>query len=142
MNTRDNNTRVDVDANKATWPAVMGAINVLKQTADEAAEGSPAVVVYDPLKDLVIMYRRGVDAFNAAHPAGDEKVEAMAEATFEPAFRVLMAWTPPARTRSGAMAALREAYRDLQDQSDDGFATRLIAAALAFFESEHGEAVQ
>lgn len=142
MSTQDNNMRVDVDANKTTWPAVLGAINALKQSVDEAAKGDPAVAVYDPLEDLIVIYRRGVDAFNAAHPVGDEEAEAMAEATFEPAFRVLMAWTQPARTRVGAMAALREAYSDLREQAGDDLATRLIAAALAFFEREHGEAVQ
>lgn len=141
MNTHDTIMSVDLDANKVSWSAVMGAINALKQTADESVEDAPAVAVYDPLEDLIVMYRRGVDAFNAAHPADDE-ADAKAEATYRPAFRVLKAWRAPARSRASAMAALREAYTDLQDQSDDDFAARMIAAALAFFESEHGEAVQ
>ena len=140
MNTQENNTRVDLDANNVGWPAVMDAINALKQTANEkAGESSPAV--YDPLVDILAIYRRGVDAFNS-DPATSGNEERKMEETFGPAFRVLKAWTAPAQTRAGAMAALREANLDLQAQADDDFAARLIGAALAFFETEHGETVQ
>ncbi|MBS1166446.1 MAG: hypothetical protein H6R00_2471 [Proteobacteria bacterium] len=40
MNSQNNITSVDLDANKVSWSAVMDAINTLKQTTDEETNAS------------------------------------------------------------------------------------------------------
>ena len=101
---------------------------VLAATAHTAAL-APAVA--DPIIDAIKAYRAGLIAFGEL---GDEeygKVE-----TYEPWQQVLDNWNEPARTREGAIEALRAALGD-----DDGLygcegADRMVRAALGYLETQ------
>jgi hypothetical protein len=100
---------------------------VLAVTAHTAAL---APVIADPLIDAINAYRAGLLAFGELTDDQFGNVE-----TYEPWQEVLDNWNEPARTREGAMEALRVALGD-----DDGLygckgADRMVKAALGYLES-------
>lgn len=89
-----------------------------------------APVIADPLIDAIKAYRAGLVAFGDLSDEEYGKVE-----TYEPWQNVLDNWNEPARTREGAIEALRAALGD-----DDGLygcegADRMVRAALGYLES-------
>lgn len=85
---------------------------------------------YDPLIDAIKAYRAGLVAFGELSDDQFGKVE-----TYEPWQEVLDNWNEPAKTREGAIEALRAALGD-----DDGLygcegADRMVKAALGYLES-------
>jgi hypothetical protein len=89
-----------------------------------------APVLADPIIDAIKAYRAGLVAFGELSDEDYGKVE-----TYEPWQQVLDNWSEPARTREGAIEALKAALGD-----DDGLygcegADRMVRAALGYLES-------
>ncbi|ACB96743.1 hypothetical protein [Beijerinckia indica] len=96
--------------------------------------------VHDPLLETIRAYEAGAAAFNAI-PIGAlnfENEDQLIDDTFGRHQDRLFAWKTPARTREGAMAALRLAKKEMEDTSELGYP--LLLAALAYFEAEEAEA--
>lgn len=89
-----------------------------------------APIIADPLIEAIKAYRSGLLAFGELSDEEYGKVE-----TYEPWQEVLDNWNEPARTREGAIEALKAALGD-----DDGLygcegADRMVKAALGYLES-------
>jgi hypothetical protein len=91
---------------------------------------------HDPLLDTIDKYQRQIDAFNTASYDTDDEAFAAAEATYSPTWRILRHWFEPARSRDGAIAAIKAAHREMCGEVDDDFSIRMLAAAIAFFDAE------
>jgi hypothetical protein len=94
----------------------------------------PEMIKRDPLIDAVLAYQAGMRAYNHL-PENDEGAE-FAELTYEPGMRLLENWPNPAQSHEGAIAALRAAQAEMQDNEAPLLAKTMVNAALAFFEGE------
>ncbi|MBD9640761.1 hypothetical protein IB277_31170 [Ensifer sp. ENS07] len=99
---------------------------VTSHTAVSTAE----VGTEEPLVAAIRAYRAGLIAFGELPDSDFGKVE-----TYEPWQEILDNWNEPARTREGAIEALRAALGD-----DDGLygcegADRMVKAALGYLEA-------
>lgn len=103
-----------------------------------AAEGVSSV--YDPLLDIIRAYKSGLADFKANHPRDDDKaISAYADATYSPHLAALYRWDGPARTRDGAIAALRLSIEDAGGVAGCDGADRMVRAAIGFLEGQKGE---
>lgn len=118
---------------------------------DQLLEPKPVpaeLVEYDPLVDLVGIYRRELKSFGQDMKAfGDGSLTSeqikQSEETFAPVDRILRGWTAPVKTPAGAAALLGLVYDDLrEDLGDDCFTTRIVGAVLAFLAPETAEVSQ
>jgi hypothetical protein len=86
----------------------------------------------DPLLDLIKAYKAGIDEFNLNAPEDDAGANAYAGMTYMPPLKALMAWTAPAATSAGAVAALKLAQQANRDREVMIVAPMLQAAILYF----------
>lgn len=86
----------------------------------------------DPLVDAIGDFRAGMAAYSAA----DDESPEFANATYGAPMDVLSEWDQPARTRQGAIAALKLAKEELSDFLSNGPALPMVTAALAYFDRE------
>jgi hypothetical protein len=96
-----------------------------------------AVAEHDPLLDVINTYRKGLADFNAfAHLDDDEATDAYAEVSYMPPMMRLMEWDEPARTKQGAIEALRFAVSETTMFEASPMVLPLLTAALAYFDAE------
>lgn len=93
-------------------------------------------IVSDPLLDAVKAYRAGLIQFNqmAASDNDDKLWEKYSSETYGPWQEVLNDWDEPAKTREGAIEALRSAISDEDGVYGTPAAERMIKAALGYLE--------
>jgi hypothetical protein len=101
-----------------------------------AAEGMP-----DPIITAVQAYRDGNAAFNAIKEAEYEAhggEDAVIAKTYGAPMDALSDWDQPAKTRAGAIEALRLIQHENRMSSSVPFIDPLLTSALAYFEAERG----
>lgn len=101
-----------------------------------------AATPQDPLLDLIATYRAGMADYNADPHAAeddDEYTDRRIAETWGPSYDALHD-APPARTRHGAIEALRLAHDEMRGNLSPTVEMSLVAAALAFFLSTEGGA--
>ncbi len=91
---------------------------------------------HDPLLEAIIAYRAGLADFNAHWPDDDDESDAYAQVSYGPPFDVLQEWEGPAKTRRGALEALRLIAEENIYFSESPIVGPLLAAALAYFEAQ------
>lgn len=104
------------------------------------AASTPAAIGiagYDPILNAIMAYRAGLVEFNrlAAGDHDDKRWSEYAEATFEPWQTILDEWDEPARTREGAIEALRAALSEEDGVYGSDAAERMMRAALGYLEA-------
>lgn len=87
----------------------------------------------DPICLAVSKFRVGFADYDANAPDDDRLARAYADVTFKAPRRVIVEWKSPAKTKEGAIAALRLA-RDADENDDHAMVGPLLRAALAFLE--------
>ena len=122
----------------------------LRATAEKMRAGAAASVpassakpvkkvTSDPLLDAIAAYRKGEADYNAIKeddwPARGGEGEVIRKSYGEP-LGVLQEWSVPATTREAAIEALRFAHEENQVHYSNPTVVAMVAAALAFFESE------
>jgi hypothetical protein len=95
-----------------------------------------ADATHDPLLDAINAYHTAMADYNANAPDDDEGADAYADATFVPAMDVIEAWDQPARTKQGAIEALRFAISETTMFEASSMVKPVLIAALAYFERE------
>jgi hypothetical protein len=93
-----------------------------------------AIIAQEPLLELIIAYRNGLADFAAHAPEDPSASYHYAEASYRAPRNALEAWVGPARTFSGAIAALRMA-RDADQNDDSEIVSVMVLAALGYFET-------
>lgn len=93
-----------------------------------------ADILDDPILELILGLQEKIADYNANAPGDDDGANRYAERSYRPALAAVRRWTSPARTRRGALAALRLA-RDAVNDGDQELAAAMIRAALAYFET-------
>lgn len=110
-------------------PPAVGALN------RPAAPAQPA----DPIIDAIDAFYRGNVAFEqikeADWPAHGGEA-AVVRTTYGTPLAALETWREPARTRAGAIHALRFAHREASEVSAEPTILAMLAAALAYFDAE------
>ncbi|PWE52792.1 hypothetical protein DEM27_28740 [Metarhizobium album] len=93
--------------------------------------------LHDPLLDVIQAYRAGLIEFDrlADNSPDDSRWKELGAATYEPWQAILDNWDQPARTREGAVEALRASLA-----AEDGVygckaAERMVRAALGYLEN-------
>lgn len=91
-------------------------------------------IAEDPLLEAIVRYRQGVSDFASKAPDDRGLSDAVAEKSYRPARRALVAWKKPATTFVGAVSALKMAKdADLNDDAD--LVSAMVNAALGYFEA-------
>lgn len=99
-----------------------------------AATVRTAAEPHDPLLDAIRAYRAGMADFLANAPEDDGDAEtAYFASVVSPPNRVLREWGEPARTRGGAIEALRFAIEE-HDKGDTPVIACMVNAALGYLE--------
>jgi hypothetical protein len=93
----------------------------------------PGCNVDDPLVDAIELLRKKMADYNANAPDDDDGAADYAAGGVSLALTAIRVWCDPARTRQGAMRALRLA-RDAVEDGDHEIAGAMNGAALAYFE--------
>ena len=101
-------------------------------TAIAMGAGATAVIIHDPMLDLIQRYRVALDYFNNNASGDDEDWDEMADATFGPLYEQLRDSPPTITTEEGAIEALRAVMDEKIGR--DPFDESLVAAALAYFD--------
>lgn len=109
----------------------------MNTTSNDGLNSSP--VSTDPLVAAIAAYRKACEAFEALDCAEVDNPTSV-EKTYGPPLSVLQVWNKPAKTKNGAIAALRLAHDELYTDHTEGYAPlRMVRAALGFLEkSEAG----
>ncbi|MCS3742015.1 hypothetical protein [Rhizobium sp. BK661] len=97
---------------------------------------TPGFRKVDVLRDTIIAYRQGANAFRAMSAAGavtSENEDAIASETYEKHERALIGWKDAARTREGAIEALKLMAEE--DVFIDGMGEPLRLAVLRYLEN-------
>ncbi|MBB4574422.1 hypothetical protein [Rhizobium lentis] len=90
----------------------------------------------DPILAAVDNFRAAMEDYNSNAPMhSDELANAYAAASYAGPLLVIQEWKAPARTREGAIAALRLAKK-ADEEGDYSIVGPMLAAALAFLETE------
>lgn len=87
----------------------------------------------DPIIVAISNFKAGFADYNANAPQDDLEAAAYADRSYRPPRRVIERWSQPARTRDGAIAALRLA-RDASNDDDHALVAPMVGAALSYFE--------
>ncbi|MFG1373392.1 hypothetical protein V5F32_14560 [Xanthobacter oligotrophicus] len=117
-----------------------GTLGILAAAVPAAVLPRVEAAEHDPLLHLICAYRAGMAAYEADPLAGgddDAYTEHCAANTWEPPFWALTE-PPPARTRAGAIEALRLVHEDLKQNVESPITRPLLAAALGYFERDGG----
>jgi hypothetical protein len=98
-----------------------------------------AITAHDPLIDMLEAYREGMTAFSALKEDdwplhGGE--DAVIQKTYGAPLNALNEWDQPARTREGAIAALRFIAEETRNFWSSEGVPAMAMAALAYFEQE------
>lgn len=101
-------------------------------TAIAMGAGATAVVIHDPMLDLIQRYRMAITYFNANAPDDDDKSDALADATYAPLYNQIIDSPPTITTEKGAVEALRAVLSECTGR--DPFDQSLLTAALAYFD--------
>ena len=97
----------------------------------------PRQQIDDPLVDAIDAYRKGLAAFNATPSAIIElDDDAVIARTYGPPMRVLMEWEAPAKTLTGAIAAIHLADEESISFTASLIAENMVKAAIAYFSSQ------
>ncbi|RVM16094.1 hypothetical protein [Sinorhizobium meliloti] len=88
----------------------------------------------DPIIGAIFDLRSAIDAYNANAPGEDRGAEIYAERTYRPPRRVIESWQEGARTRRGAVEALKLA-NDADRDGDYVLVGPMVRAALSYLES-------
>ncbi|MEY9098864.1 hypothetical protein ABIA24_001773 [Sinorhizobium fredii] len=94
-----------------------------------------AAVSVDPLIGAIAVFRRQMALFNRQALIEEAELEALADKTYRPPLAVITAWTMPALSREGAVAALKLAEEALRD-NDQALTGAMLKAAIAFLDKE------
>ncbi|WP_051000018.1 hypothetical protein [Sinorhizobium fredii] len=86
---------------------------------------------HDPLVDAIAAYRAGMKDYDLNAPHDNDAADAYADISYRPPMLVLDEWSQPARSRQGAIEALRL----LAEEPDCTFTDSMIAAALGYLEA-------
>lgn len=87
----------------------------------------------DPIIVAISNFKAGFADYNANAPQGDLEASAYADRSYRPPRRVIEKWNQGARTKDGAIAALKLA-RDASNEDDHALVAPMIGAALSYFE--------
>lgn len=124
---------------------LISALTLVRATfaAGNVAANAPAAIDREPtsdeqaapgLLDLIQAYKAGMEAFSAA--TGDQmEDDEFVRSTYGEHYGALKCWAGPATTRAEAMAALRLAEGELEND-DDELALAMARAARIYFEEE------
>lgn len=124
---------------------LISALKLVRSTfaAGNVAANAPAAIDREPTSDeqaapglleLIRAYKEGSAAFAAGTPEQTESDE-FVRSTYGDHYGALKSWVGPAVTRAEAMAALRLADGELEND-DDELALAMVRAARAYFEQE------
>jgi len=124
---------------------LISALRLVRSTfaAGNVAANAPAATDREPpsdeqaapgLLELIRAYKEGSAAFSAGTPEQTDNDE-FVRSTYGEHYGALKSWVGPAATRAEAMAALRLADGELEND-DDELALAMVRAARAYFEQE------
>lgn len=102
-------------------------------TAIAMGAGASAVIVHDPMLELIQRYRAEMAYFNANASDDDDESNALADATYGPLYDQLIDSPPAITTDEGAIEALRAVLNECTGR--DPFDDSLLTAALTYFDS-------
>lgn len=110
--------------------------DVVRNISNAGGSSSPTAADTDPICIAIRNFRVGFANYDANAPNDDDAAMAYANKTFKPQRRALVEWISPAKTRQGAIEALRMA-RDADSNDDHAMVGPMILAALEYFEMHH-----
>lgn len=90
--------------------------------------------IEDPLLDAIHAYQAGLEDFNRNAPEDDEGSIAYAQVSYIPHLVRLDEWNEPARTREGAIEALRISLTNKGGVYGCEAADRMVQAAIGYLE--------
>ncbi|XEN29760.1 hypothetical protein M728_000357 [Ensifer sp. WSM1721] len=116
----------------------MAHVERAAQDAEEIEGGCPAAAARmtedDPILKAIVDFRSALEDYNANAPSQDSGAEIYAERTYRRPRRVIVNWETGARTRRGAVEALKLA-NDADRDGDYVIIGPMVRAALSYLEN-------
>ncbi|NSZ82926.1 hypothetical protein G6L97_00705 [Agrobacterium tumefaciens] len=116
-----------------------GLMREANASASAASESNPALRGMS-LAANIDRFRFYCERFASTEYRTVEETKAGCVATWRPWFDVLLAWDTPAESMDEAIAALRLAREELQEDPESPLAKPMVNAALSYFETVGGAA--
>lgn len=115
----------------------MGDAGWAAEDAEREGDSCPvaaARTTEDPIIEAIVEFRSALEHYNASAPSENRGAEIYAEMTYRRPRRVIEDWKAGARTRRGAVEALKLAD-DADRDGDYVIVGPMVRAALTFLES-------